>query len=371
MPFVNAGSQLIRNAWVMKGLIQAKSKSFWAPYTGMNKDAVVVQSNNSNAKEGHNVVFDYDGNLSGKPIKGKNTAAGKGEQKKKFSDNVIVQRYRLPVDNGDSFDGVDIGDLNITQHSDSRSKLADLWVRVKDQTIFDSAQGNFGQAPTHKIDLGSSLTYNDLLAIEATVQTGIGYAATFDSARRPPEPYRLSNGEAVWLFLVDTAMASKLKQDSDYQTIVINADVRGANNMAISGVIGKLGKLLIVEVNQFYGETDVTVGNWDIENTAVEIQGLRQYDAGNSKWTGQAGFDNTATLTSNGLVMGARAMMLGMGKNPDYKFEESKDFKITSESALEVWFGTQKVKLVKEKEDYVSAKVADVDNGIIVVETDI
>ena len=45
------------------------------------------------------------------------------------------------------FDGVDIGDLSITQHSDSRSKLGDQFIRFKDQSLFDAAQGNLNQTP--------------------------------------------------------------------------------------------------------------------------------------------------------------------------------------------------------------------------------
>ena len=92
-------------------------------------------------KEGHTVTFDWDGNLSGKAIRGKNSAFGKGEQKKKFSDKITVERFRLVVDNGDDFDAVDIGDLSISHHGDSRNKLGDLFTRFKDQALFYAASG--------------------------------------------------------------------------------------------------------------------------------------------------------------------------------------------------------------------------------------
>ncbi len=123
MAYIAITSDLKRKKWMREGLVQAKSKSFWAPYTGMSADSVVVQANNTNAGEGHTVVFDYDGNLAGKAVKGKDTAFGKGEQKKKFSNKITVDRYRLVADNGDAFDAVDVGDLSLSQHSDSRDKL--------------------------------------------------------------------------------------------------------------------------------------------------------------------------------------------------------------------------------------------------------
>lgn len=165
---VSLTSDLVRKKWMREGLLQAASKSFWSPYTGNTKDSIVFQKNDTNAKDGHTVVFDFDGNLKNRAIKGKDTAFGKGEQKKKFSDKITVDRYRLVADNGDAFDAVNIGDLSISQHSDSRAKLGDLFVRFKDQALFDTAQGVKGNVqPTHKINVDASstpLSYQNLAA---------------------------------------------------------------------------------------------------------------------------------------------------------------------------------------------------------------
>ena len=66
-----------------EGLIQASAKSFWAPYKGTTKDSIIMQANLETADSGHTVVFDMDGNLSGRPVKGNTTAKGTGEQKEK------------------------------------------------------------------------------------------------------------------------------------------------------------------------------------------------------------------------------------------------------------------------------------------------
>ena len=138
---ISISSELKRKAWMRQGLVQAASKSFWTPLTGNTKDSVVFQAKNESAGEGHTVVFDFNGNLSQKAVRGKDTAYGKGEEKRKFSDKLIVDRYRLVVNNGDAFDGAEIGDLEINQHSNSRAMLGDLFVRFKDQALFDAAQG--------------------------------------------------------------------------------------------------------------------------------------------------------------------------------------------------------------------------------------
>lgn len=358
-------SDLKRKKWMREGLIQAASQSFWTPYTGMSADSVVVQANNTNAAEGHTVVFDYDGNLSGKAIKGKETAYGKGEQKKKFSNKITVERYRLVADNGDAFDGVDIGDLSITQHQDSRSKLGDLFVRFKDQALFDAAQGLKGTAPTHIIDLSTTFGYTELLTIEEKLKTGAGFST--GSSRAPLRPFKLMDGKVVWLFVMDPSMSRMLKSSSSYQSLVYNADVRGNDNRAIKGVFGKIGSLLLVEADAFFGKTDSAAATWGLDVTEVEIAGLRKKDA-NGKWTGQTGYVSTGAQISRGMLLGANALQLGFGKMPDYKFQASNDFGIKSESALETWMEVQKTKLVAENEDYEQAKVAGIDFGVIAVD---
>lgn len=369
MAYIDIGSDLQRKKWMREGLVQAKSKSFWTPFTGMTADSVVVQVNNTNAAEGHTVVFDYDGNLSGKAVKGKDKAFGQGEKKKKFSDKLTVERYRLVADNGDAFDAVDVGDLSISQHSDSRNKLADLFVRFKDQAIFDAAIGANGQATSHEIDLGTSFDYDTLIDLETYIKTSTGF--TTGGSRMPLKPFRLQDGKPVWLFVIDTHMSAILKKSTKYQSMVFNADVRGNENRAIKGIIGKIGTFLIVEADSFFGYTDHNNTTIGMNDTEIEIAGLRRKDSAGS-YTGQTGFDGALALDSRGLILGANAFQVGFGKMPDYKHQFSEDFKIKSESALEVWMETQKTKLVAEMEDYRQALLAGYDFGCVVVnlETD-
>ena len=361
---VSLTSDLKRKGWMQQGLLQAASKSFWAPMSGSSMDAVVYIAKNGSGKEGHTVVFDWNGNLVGKPIAGREEAYGKGESKRKFSDKLTVGRFRMVVNNGDKFDGVDINDLNLTQHSDSRTKLSDLYMRVKDQAIFDVAQGLAGQAPTHTIEL-EDFDYNSLLDIEHTLRTSQGF--TGGAIRRPLNPYTMSDGRPAWMFVMDSAMATKLKKSDKYQALVFNADVRGNKNRAFHGVFGKIGQLMLVEAGNFFGATDKT-GVISMQNTNVEMCGMRQQDS-NSVWTGQPGFDYALKLKSRGLILGAGAIQLGMGKQPDYMYQPSQDFKIDSESAVEWWMGVKKTKLFAEDEDYEQAKVAGIDHGIVTVDT--
>lgn len=378
---VRLDSDLKRKQWMREGLVQAASKSFWSPLTGNTMDSVVFQAKKDGAKEGHTVVFDFDGNLSGKARKGKETAYGTGEQKRKFSDKLTVERYRLVADNGDVFDGVDIGDLTINQHTDSRTKLGDLFVRFKDQALFDAAQGvtitqqGVVQAPTHVIDLGTTFTWNVLTDIEKTIKTSQGF--TSGGVRRPLKPYMTKNGEPVWLYVIDAAMAAILRKDTaGYQNVLRSADVRGPDNRLIKGVIGKIGALLIVEADLFFGYTEGTTSGFGFNDSEIEMSGLRQYDGTNpatALWTGQEGFDYSSTnLHSRGVILGAGALQLAFGKQPDYKFQESQDFSITAESCVEFWMEAQKTKLKAESGNaYKGAKIADVDFGVVVTDLEV
>ena len=372
-------SDLVRQKWMREGLIQSSSKSFWNAYTGKSSSSVVYQSKNENSREGHTVVFDFSGNIAGKAVKGKETAYGKGEQKRKFSDKIVVERYRFVVDNGDKFDGVSIGDLSINEHSDSRMKLSDLWIRWKDQILFDSAQGNLkidniSQAPTHTIDLGTTFTFGDVIDIEKILKTSNGFST--GGVRRPLNPFKTTsskNGDRdVWVFIIDSTMANMLRKDSTYQSIIRQGDVRGNQNRNITGVMGMLGQILIVEADQFFGYTSGTVSGWGLEDSEVEMCGLRQYSGSDPKtaaWTGQSSFDySSSDLHSRGLIVGAGALQLAFGKMPDYKWQASQDFGIKSESALEVWTGVKKAKLKTENTDYKAAKVSDIDFGVVAVD---
>lgn len=370
---LDINSVLVRKKWVREGLIQKKSKSFWSQFTGTTDSSVVYQSNDASKKEGHQIVFDYSGNLSGRARKGKETAFGTGEAKKRFSDKVTIDRYRQVVDNGDAFDAIEGGDLSLSQHSDSRSKLSDLFIRFKDQGMFDCAQGNLTQTTTHNIDLGTVFTMNTLSDIEDYIKTS---TYTTGGMRRPLQPYQMDdNDDPVWLFLVDSTMLTKLKQSGTYQTLMSQGDKRGDKNRVIRGKVGRIGQLVIVEASRFFGATDNTTSGWGLNQSDIEISGLRQYkgdDPNTAVWTGQEGFNSNGDKThSRSVLLGAGAIQFAVGKEPDYRMKGSQDFDIKSESVLESWLEIQKAKMVSEGEDYVSAKVSGIDWGVVTVDVEI
>ncbi len=374
---VSLTSDLVRQKWMSEGLVQAASKSFWSPYTGMTKDNIVFQVNDDKAMDGHTVVFDFDGNLSGKAFKGKDTAYGKGEQKKKFSESLTVERYRLVVDNGDYFDSVNIGDLSISQHSDSRHKLADQFIRWKDQMLFDTAQGFSNDnttSITHSVQTDASsskISYQTLVDIETNIRTGTGFfdtssfGSTVAAKKRPPlQPFRLKDGRSIWLLIIDPYTAHNIKSNTVNNAGIVpllqHADLRGNNNFIFKGMLGQMNNLMIVEAESFFGSSPKGTG---FEASEIEICGLRQYDLTNTSWSGQSGYVNAEY--SRNLILGANALQIGFGKQPDYKFQESIDFGIKSESAVEFWTHAQRTFLTAENGDYKDAAYGGIDHGVI------
>lgn len=363
-------SDIKRKAWMSEGLIQKSATSFWAPYKGTSFDSVIMVVNDISKGKGHTVVFDFDGNLSGKPVKGNKTAKGTGEQKKKFSDKLTVSDYRYVVDNGTKFDGVDIGDLSINEHSDSRSKLADLWIRSEDQAYFDLAQ----QSPEFGITL-TTFTLDDLLDIEAKVKTGTGYDTTPSgiTKRLPLKPFKLANGKQIWLFLLDTYMKNMLLKSSGAQSLLAQADLRGNDNRLITSQIGTIGNFLFLDAGSFFGTTDGSIlvdGYYEYENTGVEIPGLRVLDTVTNKWSGEDGFDSSNQLQSRGVILGAGAFQKANGMMPDYKYEAT-DFGKFSESCLETWCAAKATKLLAENSDYADGKVSGYVYGAIAVDIEL
>lgn len=371
---VQINSELIRKGWMVEGMVQQKATSWWAPVTGTTKSAIVYQVNDFGAGNGHTVVFDYSGNLSGEGFEDKEQAYGKGEAKRKFSDKLIVKRVRYAVDNGDEYDAVNIDDLEITMHQDSRVKLSDLWLRNKDQWLFDAAQGRLNSIgnshvfrPNSKAtiaDLVSTdvLTYNYLWDIEEAMKTGEGFQV--GDKRRPLDVYTGTTSDPCWLFVMDPTGKRQLIQDGTFQNLVSVGDVRGTDNMVIKGQLGKVGSLLMTEAPRFFGKSSART----LSKTSTDIAGLRLVDE-DGLYSGETGFGAaTKIIATRCLLLGAGALQLGVGKTPEYRWQSSQDFGIDSESAVISWVGVQKTKLVAEDVDYLDAKVAGMDYGVIAVD---
>lgn len=401
---VDYNSDLVRKRWMLDKLGEDAAKSFWNPYTGNSSDAIIYSVTDGGCRAGQTVIFDYSGKLTGSGVKGSESGCAIGETKRKFSDKMTVDMYSWYVDNGSKFNACKIGDLSISQHSDSRGQLSDLWIRHKDQAIFDTLQGATSDCgPTHVYNLGCGFEWNDLMYIENAAKKGSNLVKTANGIptdtkavkRTPLDGYRMANGDPVYLCVIDNVMSTRLRANPKYQTIKINADVRGDGNALISGIIGKESNVMYVEAPVFFGTTKGEGTFKIIEDTEVQFSGLRRYAVGadgKQVWEGQAKFDRIeelalaekaeiAALTdpaeieaakanrenrvySRGLLLGAGAAQSGFGEMPNYEFEWTK-FKKKSESMLEMIWNVKKTELKLEMGKDYDGKITDIDYGVI------
>lgn len=385
---ISLNSDLQRKKWVKDNLLANRTKSFWLPYTDKKSDAVVYKSVNSAASTGHTIVFDYKGYLTGKNYRRDDHSYGKGETKRKFSDKITVDEFSLYVDNGTKFDAAACDDLRSSEHSDSIDSLSDLYYRQKDQALFDVAQGSVvGNTATHIFDLGTNISFNDLIDIENAAKKGSGLVqgttqgcipSNIPAKRRTPlKGYKLEKGEDVYLCVIDTYSATKLKKDPDYQTLKAQGDVRGRNNANFSGVIGKLGNVVYVEAPIFFGTTEGK-GMFTFFDTEIQFSGLRRYavdgNTGDVYWEGQADFarieDSVIAGTPEGdiysrnLLLGAGALQEANGMMPNYELEWAA-FKKSSQSMLEHWSWYKKTVLTLENGSDYDGAVTNLDFGVI------
>jgi len=364
------GNILERKQWMMEGLLQKKSLSFWNGLIGNSAESVIYQKNDFNSDKGQNIIYDYSGNLAKAGFRGKEQAFGNAPSKLKFSDSLTMEFGRYTVDNGMEFDAAAIGDIDLSTHANSRGLLGDSFVRSKDQMFFDIGQGYLrGKAPSHIYSSATSISamtsadamsWDLLVDLETKAKTGIGLGG---ARRAPIKPFRIQDGRSVWLLVLDAWQIMDLLKDPKFQTIYQNAQVRGNGNELISHAVAQVGNLVIMEAGTAAGYSNSNL----LFKQGVEAQGLRTIDEnGTFSATGTA---QAGVVASRGLLLGAGAFKYGMGKAPDYKFQESQDFGVTSESALVLTMNADKTILTAEVEDYKENKVADMDWGIVAVDT--
>lgn len=372
---VTYGSVLERRQWMLEGLLQKASTSFWAGFKGGSKDSIVFVTTDASKGAGHEVVFQFGGNASGAGKVDKERLRGNEEQKKQFSDKIRVRRIRHGLDNGDEFDAINIGNQALSSHEGSRNLLSDWYVRQSDQWLFDTAQGFLNsEALTHIIrpndraniaalTSADTFGYEFLVRLEKVISKSSGY--TTGGTRARLEPFTFAGGKRKYLMIIDATQAADLALDAKFQAIVTSGDVRGNDNRLISGVIGTFRSFVIVQADDFQGVSASKV----ISKSEVEVAGMRQLDE-DGKFSGETGFEASASVVaSRAIILGAGALQQAFGRQPDYKYAASDDYEITSGSAIELWTNTQATILKAENGEYVSAKVSGFQHGIVAVET--
>ena len=365
------GSELERKSWMVAGMIQKKSESFWNGLKGQSEDSVIYQKSDRNATDGMTVVFDYRGNLATAGFRGSEEAFGNAKAKLKFSDKLIIEEGIYTVDNGRKYDAATIGDMDLAEHEDSRELLADNYVRANDQVFFDLGSGYLrGETPSHilrpndratvaDLTTADKMSWDFLVYLETAAKTGqIG-----GSRRAPIKPFKFANGKKKWIAVLDSFQIRDLLTDTKFQSIYQQAQVRGNGNELITHAIAEVGNLVIMETGVFFGESESNL----LFKQSVEIAGLRTIDeAGTFSGTKTA---QSGVVASRGFIVGAGAFQEAFGMMPDYKYQASQDFGRVSESAVELWHQAKKCNITAEVEDYKEAKISNMDYSLFAFDT--
>ena len=429
---VDINSPLIRKQWVVEGMIGKAHQSFWTPYTGDTDSAIIYQNKDLSCGLNQVITFDFDGKLTGEGMQGWGEVCGIGETDRKFSSQLKMDVFSWMTTGQLKTDACDINDLELYYHKGARSRLMDLYLRHKDQFIFDTFVGALGCPPTHIYDLGCSFEFSDIMEISNAAKEGIGFKKPNPNGtvsdqdaedRMPLEGFKLSNGNPVYLMVITSKMAMSLKQNPAYQTIMVHGDVRGNNNAVISGIIGQHENIIFVTAPTFSGSTKGKGKFKPVVDSKITFSGLRRFAVGADGvvvWQGQRDFrkiekladqeklakaqaeadlerlneaiktatgakktalqaeiDNAqATIDaprqnkvySRGLLLGQSAGQFAYGQPADYQVEPTR-FKRRYDSLLDVFMNFQKTQLELEMgEDYEGATVTELDYGVIAVD---
>lgn len=394
--FISPGSPLERQKWVLDNLRDRAQFSFTNGLVGNNSRSVIHQINETGAKNGHRTAFQNRGQTLGNWKKDQEVVRGTGENKQLYSDMVEVARWRTEVNNGDQFDGVNVGDLSLTQHQDAVADLSSIYVKDMDQAFFDVAQ----QSASHRIKLDNGFNYDAFFEIEKIIKAGEGYIKNESNTAINKRRAVLDGFTAVggtqdagvatnlvmnkYLMFIDPYMKEQLYKDPRFQTMMATADIRGNGNRVINGVVGKVGSLIIVEVPLFMGHTRSRVAgdfinknpeavnafSHQFDKHKVVTQGLRTYTADTDwepkAWEGDEVRARGANKFSRAVIVSAGAMLKAVGRMPEYKLAYSPDYGITSGSMLEVWQGFKARYLKAETGD--NANIAGTSYGIVSVD---
>ena len=390
MPKLALNSASVRRKWIKDGIVnESLYSSFWTMFTGKSFQNPVYMVQDTKQDDGHTVIFNFRGTSDGPATKGDDRLYGNEEDKRMFSDQVTVNRYRFGLNNGTKYDAVTAGDLSLALHSDARKYLADQFIRWKDQACFDTLQGVAGSAPTHRVSFGTNaFDYNALLDLEAAIKTGDFSEGTANTAvasqwaaRAPIQPIKMKGTRPMYLLVGDSKALNALKRNAAFQRIAYTGDYRGQDkNMLLTGVIGTIGNFMLMEAPSFYGfnKANIGTGTHDYNNTGTTHCGLRRFKASSTadntlpapaSWLGDSDFSTAGNEEwTRCLIVGNGALQVAVGMEPEYYWQPSEDYGITSSSALATWMGFRKTQMKVELGDDYAQGVAGIDYGMAAVD---
>jgi len=128
--------------WESEVAVEARNKSFWAPMTGTEKDAMpVVRKTSLESGPGDEVTMYLIAKLVGKPIEGQEKGEGREKRLSHFTDKMRIDKHRQLVNCGDIMDQKRVP-YDIA--SQVKARLSDYAAEVHDEQLLMHVSGGRG-----------------------------------------------------------------------------------------------------------------------------------------------------------------------------------------------------------------------------------
>lgn len=388
---VQEGSILERKKWTFKHLKTCNMSSYFAAWVGNEFGTrpiyQVIQNGCPNNEfvlglqtEGYGGATEGSGCMEYTPIPDGAT----------FSTSLRPKLYHWAKNHGDDWEDCVIGDVTPNAHDKAMHTLGINERNGIDQARFDALQGVY-DAPSFLWDLGTGKR-SDFVALNMAISRRIftlptkgGYLPEEGKGVRSRMDVELPLGHCsddakeVWTLHCDSFMLEQLALDPSMLLVAMNAEVRGADNSAITLNFDgyKLGNLRIIEAPSSISSRNTV----DIQKmkSAVKKAGLRRYAVVDGKmiWEGCKEFtlaenqwlsDPTSVkIYSRGFIVGNGALTEGFDSSRLKYTLASDGHHECAQSKLKVPYDVKKTRFTAENVDC-SNNMADVDYGVITVD---
>ena len=316
---IPVGSQLAVKIWSPRLATDVPTKSYWnRRFIGDSENSVIHQDSSLANAAGDKVQFDLSAKITGSPVTGDNVAEGQGKQLRFFSDEVLIDQARMPVDTGGKMTKKrTIHNLRTT----ARNRSSDYWATWIDQLIFMYLSGARG--------------------INADFHEPVGYAGHGGNAFTAPDSSHILYGGAA------TSKATITSSDKMTKALIERAETHAQMMTAIDPQSSEIVPVMVeggdhyVVVMSPWQEHDLrvadTTGWLDIQKAAAGAEGRN-----NPIFRGNLGMIKSVVLhkhrhvvrfsdygsgtnlhASRALFMGRQAGVMAYGSSKKLRYEWS------------------------------------------------
>lgn len=286
-----------------------RETSFFEEHTGNEQGNIVNQKVNFGKGDGDTIKFTMiNSNETDEGFTGNITIEGKEGKISRSTDSLTIKKrsnaYRFDVDELDVYAFTNIPVL-------ATKKLTHWGSLIKDRMIFSALNASLSAAQTLYADPDNNSAVDDL-AIADKITPDLIYRAhaiaksTNNGAKPKLHPIMI-NSQEHYILLVSPMVAYDLKQNSDYEQMQREAQMRGKDNPLFTGALVIIDNIIIKEHERVGMTTNASGVHY-----------------------------------SKNLLLGQDAIGIGYGKNPEL-VEKKFDYDNEIGVAYKMWLGVKRM----------------------------